>query len=782
MKAFTSSTRLALAVLALVAGGVPDASAQPVTEPWPVAAGAEVAGVASAAYGSWTATANTVSDTIEVRDHRGALTTTITRAQLAAQATWMNLGSGPDGPGAIALSASGRILYILLHDDTTPADAQPSDAIVRYDIVRGTFVRLARLELFGDGATAPHLAVEHHGGRLYVGNHAGNIRVYTVGASVNSATLTSTWSFPVAGPVRGISIDRENRTLYACSDSGVWRTAIPASQSSQPTWTQIATSSGLRALAWADHFGGTARRGLYLLRDSAGNGQIDFLTAAQAQGGVVQSPAPYLAFSGPRNDLVATSTGGLLTAGTGLAEVIRDASDTRLTLDGWILDEISQVTDFSKGLIAPDGEPDGWVIDADVIPAWNRFHPATPDGAAWVVMMLIAKDRVLGDAAALPLARQIITRYAGLADDGIGPVRSADGIFKHWIDPFSGNTKAGWPDEYATLSTMKIVLAAARAMQYWPDDPEIARAGSRIIFRVKNWDAYLQAGTDAIAFKGLAGGGPDQSLWSRPFNEGIIFAEQAGQYGGAAAQSSAARWLTRSLWPTGTFLSAFPITTATSGQQDSAFLSIYPALVSQPFRASAEWRSQIEAIRWSNAAWTDDNGPRFSTVFSAGTSSQGGGYNADNLINHPDNFTTFPSLMGLAAFGAEGQVLGAYHAYRKGARQTFKGGASILYRQSDSNRAFLTNSAGLPDVVLGGLALAGLVEPGLVDELLATPYPTVELCPVDLDADGEIDAEDLYRAEQTASDFNADGLVSARDLACFRAWVRRDEASRSATP
>lgn len=751
--------------------------AAPTTVVHPADGPDDTAAVAASSFAGLSATADSFEDRVEVRDIRGALVRTIDRAQMQSLMPWMTLDGGPDGPSAAAFSATGRMLYVAVHDDTIPGDSLPSDAVLRMDVSTGGLTLFVRLELFNSGASFPHLAIAHNKSFLFVGDSTGFIRIYNGNRNATLAVSTlGNWPLPGAATIRGITIDRDAvpPQIYAASDSAVHRAAIPASASTQPTWTQIAAETDIRGLAWGEHFGGTGNAGLYILTGSGpSSSEIRFIAASAAQGAVVVPSSLYLGASEAWHDLASLGDGSILIGADEDALRLTDTSDTRLGFDAWMLDEVAQVTAFCKGLIDPDGEPEGWVIDADVIPAWARFHPATPDGAAWVLFMLIMNDYLNGDAQAQPLAAEILTRYGGLAADGIKPVRSADGIMKHWLDPANGNTEGTWPDEYATLSTMKIVAGAARAMQYWPDDPLIARAASRIIFLTKNWDGYLQAGTDALAFKGLAAGGPDTSLWARPFNEGIIFAEQAGTYGGAAAMTSSTRWFNRSLWPTAFTLTNRFITSANNGQFDSAFLSVYPALLSGPFRADPAWRTQIENIFWSNSGWTDDNGPRFFTVFSAGTNPTG--YNADNLVSHPSNITTFPSMMGLAAFGETNAAVAAYHAYRKGARQTFKTGASILYRRSDLSRTYEPNSAGLPDVVDGALGLAELIQPGSLDAVLAKPYPRVELCPLDLDSDAAIDADDLYAAEQGLSDLNGDLVVSGRDRDCLRAWLRRNE-------
>ena len=390
-------------------------------------------------------------------------------------------------------------------------------------------------------------------------------------------------------------------------------------------------------------------------------------------------------------------------------------------------------------------------------------------------------EQINHDAAAEQDVSRILVRYAGLSPDGIRPVRNADGIFKHWLDPTNGNTKSGWPDEYATLSTMPIVAAAARAMNRYPDNPTIVRAAG-IIF-LTNWDAYLQAVTDATAFKGLAGGGPDTTSWGQGLStREFVFAEQCGAYGTAFSQTIEAAWFNRPLWHMASYIAGRPITVGSQNVFQPAFISLYPALLSAPYRAdmtATGWRTQVDNVRWSNAAFTDDNATRYYAVMSAGTVYASGGYNADTLTNHPGNVSTFTSLLG-CHFGDPAEAVGAYAAYRKGARQTFKSGASILYRRPYDSGTFVPNSAGLPDVGLGGLGLAEIAQPGAIEQVLAHPYPTAEMCPQDVDGDGRITIDDLYAATASPTDLNGDGVVDAKDIACLERWLRRSEMMRMA--
>lgn len=781
------SSILSFAIAALSASVAPGA---PVESPWLADGLDDTACVSAAPMSGWFATGDTFENRVEVRDVQGVLRRVVTQADIAALAPWMSLDGGPDGPSGLAFSASGRLLHILVHDDTLAGDGLASDVLLRLDVSSGQLTRQSRLEAFDRGDIWPHLGMAHHQGRLYIGTGGvgggpGSILVHVANANSGGSAASATWTLPGgagAGPVHGIAIDRDAATIYVANDAGLHRAAIPGAITGVPTFTTISTINDARGLAWGDHFGAASQRGLYVLRGmgGGGNGTIGWIPASLASTTTGLTPAAYAsAGSNFWHAIAFTAEGRLLVGADEDAVVIRDDADTRLGMDAWMRDELLQNVVFSRGLISPDGEPAGWVIDADTTPALARFHPATPDGAAWVILTLLAHHAINADANAQADIRGVLVRYAGLAADGIRPVRSADGIYKHWLNPLTGNTKPGWPDEYATLSTMKIVVAAARAMDRFPDDPQLVRAAARIIFRTRNWDVYLQSGTQALAFKGLISGasGPDTSSWARPFHEGILFAEQCGVYGGTFAQSVSTAWFNRGTWPTASFVVGRPITSANFGQFDPAFLSIYPALLSSPFRASTAplgWRTQIENIRWSNAAWTDDNATLYATVFSAGTSPNG--YNADTLVNRPGNVSTFSALMALACFGDTPEAVGAYAAYRKGARQTFRTGASILYRRStDSGSTFVPNSAGLPDVSMGVLGLAELIQPGVIDAVLARPYPTWEMCPVDVNGDGRIDIDDVYALLGSPQDLNGDGVANVLDHGCLLNWLRRSE-------
>jgi len=788
------------APIGTVLGLVAPAFAQPIASVQPTTGGVESYAVAAASLAGLTATASASNDTVEVRDIAGSLLATVTRAQLQAVCPFLSLSETNDGPAALAFSDSGRLLFIAVTDTTVPGDG-PSDAIVRLDIDTGQLTLFARAELGGPDTSRPRVGLAHYKGRLYVGG-LGVVMGYSATMNQTAGTSLFVTTVSVGNNVVGITVDRPQNGLIVATSSTIYRAPITASNSL--SFTTLGTRSNIRAITFAEHFGGILNPGLYILQSTLApdNSIISKVSVAQARGTGGFTPTTYRTIAEPRHDLAATAEGTLLLGMPANAEQIRDDTDAKLTYDEFLADEFDQVVTLGRGLISPAGEPAGWVIDADVIPAWQWFHPASPDAACWTVLLLLASDEVHkenggpGDPLAQQQVRTILQRYSGNSPDGIRPLRSADGIYWHWIDPVTGNAKAGWGDSYATMSTMKMVVAAARAAAYYPLDADIRRYARDIICNVTNWDAYFNSATNPtfryqIYMLAQGAGGPDLFSGGSAFNESILFADQAAFYGGAFSDLGATHWYNAPGLPSASLLTGRPVRTNSAGSHLPAFISLYPLLLLENYRASPDWQTHVRNLRASNAAWTDDNAPQFNTVFSAGTTYVNG-YNADSLSNHPGDLTTFTSLLAFAAgdgasAGRHVEAGGAYQAYRTGGRQTFKTGASILYRRSNVDRNYRPDSAGLPDVALGALGLAELLAPGAIARVLTGEYPSCDVCPADLDdgsgdgiPDGGVDINDLlfflagFEAGSLSADLDngsgsgqPDGGVDINDLLFF---------------
>jgi hypothetical protein len=721
------------------------ALAGPVTSTWGVAGPDDTAGVAAAALSGWYASADSYEDAIELRDVSQTLVQTITRQEIVSLLPWMDLNGSQDGVGAVAFSDSGRLLFISVHDAAAAGDGLGSDAVLRYDTETGDLAVFARLEILSSDGVWADNAMVFHAGRLYVGL-TGAIRVYRAQMNDRTGVLLSTYATGSATVVTGLAVDRGNSLIYAAWNGQVYRSPVASL-----SFTAVGALANVRGLAYSDHYGAAANAGLYALSNvpTTASAQVQYISPSQARGLLPWGPSLYLFQPTVMHDIAATADGRLLIGADEDALAVSDSADTRLSFDAWKLDEFNQVVTYARGLIAPDpGDLSGLVIDADVAQGGTRFHPATPDAACWTVLLLLMSDELTGDAAAQGQVRTILQRYAGLSPDGFVVDRNADGIYRHWIEPSTGGVSA-WDPEFATMSTMKIVLAASRAATYYPQDAVIQAAAREIICGVRNWDSYIQAGTDRMYLKALPGGGPDLGSGSGAFHEGMIFVSQAAAFGGPASQLAYSHWLDRSRWPRPALVTGADVSSTNWGGFLPAFVSLYELLTIPEFRASPAWQSHIRNLRLSNAAWTDDNAPKFNTVFSAGTTkAEWGGYHADSLTGHPGDVATFTSLLAFSAGNGAGtgrtqEAVAAYNAYRRGARQTFASGARMLYRRSNVDQGYAPDSAGMPDVGLGALGLAELIQPGSVAGVLGVPYVAGSFC-------------DPARACGT-SDFNGDG-------------------------
>lgn len=712
-----------MAALPFVAAAT--AWAAPVTSPWGTTTG-RVDAVASAALSGWYAAAETAGDGVEIRDVRGTLMRRITRDEILQLAPWMDLDAGADGPAALAWTDSGRSLFVVVVDDAASPDGLGSDVVLRYDTATDGLTRFARAEI-GDSAGGG-LAAMHFRGELWVATQGGTVRVYDARRNDLVGTLRYAWSLPGGAVVRGMDTARHLDLAFVVSDSTLYRVDL-----SQPfaSATPLGPVSNGTGVAYGGHFGTASLDGVFVAEAAGGpaGSRLLWVPWYQAAGLIGYNPTTYAPTPGGLRDVAATACGRMLLATDAGALTLRETDDPRMDYEAWVRDEFAQVVAFARGLVGADGRPAGWVTDADTTLGAPRFHPPSPDAAAWAVMLHIARDFVDGGTASAPVVRDVLERYAGLKPDGIAPGLTADGIMRHWYDPWTGGAAPGWDPEFATMSTMLLVAAADRARRFYSDDPRVVDAADAIVRRVRGWGSYIQPGSRALYLRAVAAGGPDFGSAGGPFNEGVLFVEQAATYGTAGADL--AFWLDRSALPQATFVPGMPVTTNGPGAHLPAFVTLYPWIVQDPFRTDPAWRTHTRNLLASNGAWTDDHAPRFMTVFSAGTTrADWGGYHADSLSDHPGDVTTFPSLMGFSSLGATAPSVGAYHAYRNGARQTFATGASILYRRSEEDPSYSPGDAGLPDVAVGALGLAELIRPGTAAAVLAVSYEPA--CPADL--------------------------------------------------
>jgi hypothetical protein len=730
---------------------------------------------------------------IELRGPLGGVLQTWTASELVSVA-----GLRPQGVQltSMTMSTSGRLIYAILAGELA-GSGQLRAVVLRLEMGR------ARGSVFWSlpsNITSPR-ALAHVAGRLYVGE-TGLLTVFNAGRNDTAGSTRPAIVLTGGDVVRALAVDHARGEVLAVDRTGrIYR--ITASSAAVAGNVQLAgLGSDVAGAVFHDHLGarsgaGSARGLIVLLAD----GRLirvapEVVLGQQASSWTQLGTLGSAVSPGTTAGLSVGGDGRMLAvAGASSLRMLSSTTDDRLSLQAWMEDEVQQVTNISRGLISPDGEPSGWVIDADTTPSIGRFHPASPDAASWTVLMLLVNDELTGRSNPQNLVdvRRILKRYAGRAGGPV-PLRNQDGIYNHWIDPVSGNQKAGWGDTYSTMSTMKMVLAASRAVQHWPEDDDLRASAAAIACNVRDWDTYLVPSTGQYFLSGSLSGPLSGSL-SSAFNEGALFIEQASWYGGVSSQETWANWLDRFRWPLAAFVGGRLVTGDVGGQFLPAFATLYSALVQPEIRASLQFQDHYENLRVSSSAWTDDNPARWYTVFSAGTTKtiwNAGGYNADKLPASAGNISTFPSLMAMVgrSFAAPSTQVGvvqseewrlveavaAYHAYRTGARQVFRTGANLLYRRSSIDQVWEPNSAGLPDVVLGGLGLAEAISPGIVNRVLNGSF-VICGCPADMGRaggakgrDGLLDNNDFvvfidgfFRQDGVLSDVGREGGANGGD-------------------
>ena len=707
-----SALSLSIAILVSAAVLLSSSHGAPVTAPVELAGGDSAVSAAASRLGATMAVADAFENNVEIFvEHE--FKRRVTASEIAALLPGIALGGGPDGPSALAISDSGREVFIVVHDDVG------TDGVLVYNVIDDTLAHFASVEVFDRGDQFPLGAAAFFKGRLYVGTRYQGIAVFDAGNdAATRGDLLATHALPDGGQVRGLTIDAEDSALIAASKTRIYRTPVAAIG-----LTELGSFAlDIYGVTFASHYGNVGDEGLYIITAGGGLSRVD---VAGARGQSAWSPSLYYT-NNLFNDIAATSSGEILASVGENAVLLSDDSDTRLGFEDFYGDEFDQLVDFCKGLVSPDGEPAGWVIDGQVRQFWNRFHPASPDGAAWVILVMLASDAVRDDTEAQGIVREILVRYGGLAADGIRPERSADGLFRHWYEPNTGGVKSGgWNPEFATFSTMLIATAADRARKYYPGDGQIVAAAEAIMQGVE-WGEYIELPTNGIFLTGQQGGGhfPGADS-SKPYNEALQFAEQAAWYDASTAPVYAA-WLNRAALPSAELLVGSPVVGDVPDEFQPAFTNHYSNLLNRDYRNDSGWRQNVDNLWQSSMLWNDLHGAKYFTVFSAGTTkpewSGGSGYNPDSLSHSPGTIATFPSLISFAAGGDIAPLYSAYEAYRKGARQTFTDGTTILYRRSDEDRTWTPNDAGLSDVALGALALGEILQSGLIDQVFAVPF------------------------------------------------------------
>ncbi len=676
---------------------------------------------AAAQYSGLYALANRSSDVVEVFTIDQQKVAEISAAQLNAKLpSGFDISGSDYGPVALAFSASGRFLFIAVN---TSGD---NDAILRFNTgnkaLTGFVSNINIASIFSQGS----LGLAHHNGELWLGTASGKLLRYQAKGNDNKGKLLTTVNLTdddTGKAIYGIAVDSIDNTAYVGTENNLYRLNL-----SNQTIGQIATVNSLKSLSYGRNYGGDGQGGLYLLNESNGNSgqfELNFIASSslREQGSVT---AKFYSKVDEARAIAATADGKMLLAAA-QTKLLSDDTDTRMTYTEWLRNEFDQYMTFIRSACWPEGKREGWVSGTEPKPDQGRYRAYSTGAAGWAALMLMTDEAMFGNSAEAEI-QAIITRFAGLHPDGIGPEVTTDGLYYGDYFPETG-VKSGYPSIY---STAKIVNAAIHAREFYPENDAIVTAANQIIGMQKNYADYLRDYAQVEHTGVMFGPEAETRLQAvPPYQESYLFAELAAAQDPMAVNAYEDWWKHRENHASLTsYLSTEPVIK----WNISSFVEQYGHIVFKDRRVNADWRENFDNLYAHYAAWTDDNNPDYLTVFSAGPTKTEG-YNADKIYDHPDTISHFPGLLGFGMYGSSVPMVGGYFAYRDGKRQKMRGqegvfgpnatiGAEILTRYSNEDKDWQPNRLGIPDMVFG---LYGLVEQltdadgnkGIIDRLIA---------------------------------------------------------------
>ena len=752
--------------------GEKQGTAEPDVKLWGNGIGSDL--VAAARYAGLYAVADRTSDSIELFDiHQNQIAQITADDLLVALPPGSNINGDDLGPVGLAFSASGRLLYINV-------GKEKKATILKYNTntkALTSFVSSLNLATHPDTG---NLGMAHNEGVLWVGTGDGQLLRYKAERNDEDGELQASYALD-GQSVRDITIDSADDKGYISTSQGLYRlnTAMSAID-------RLIDIDGLKGSSFGRTYGAEKQGGLYLLADdiSAGDQLLYISTEKLRQNGDL-TPQFYTKIE-TTSDIAATADGRMLLAGN-ISRVMNDGSDDRLSYEEWLRDEYEQYMTYFRTLLWPDGHPEGWVVGNDAHPDKNRYKVMSTGGAAWTILALITDEVMFGRSAEREI-ELILTRHAGQHPDGIVPEVTIDGLFFTSYEPDTGKgiatAASGRKDTASIYTTAKMVNAAIRAKEHYPDNEQIRMAADKIIGQQKNYADYLRRYAQVEQRATIYGPlGRDKLNTAKPYQEAYLFAELAPIFDPMAYWAYEDWWKHRE---NHRYLRTWLDTEPVVKYNQSSFVELYGHIFFKDRRQSEGWRENFDNFYAHQAAWTDDNNPHYLTAFSAGPTEIG--YNADNISDHPGTINHFPAVLGFGMYGNSVPMVGGYMAYRDGSRQKLQGrpdvlgpdgspGAHMLTRYSNDDPQWQNPRIGIPDAAFG---LFGLAEhltdsqgnKGIIDRKIARDSTSADVPAKPAYGFGhfdfESDAELISLANASFDDDLNDWVIGQSDFEFYR--------------
>lgn len=676
------------------------ANASTFSTSWSYSGSATHAIVASPKFAGYYAAADAATDTVEIRDIRDQLLRTLTTTELQTLMGTSSISENGYGPCALAFSDSGRQLFIAVRGQSAGAQ----DAILSYNTISEHLRVFTTLDI-PDGIE--RLPMMHSGGILYLGSTGFIIR-YSAQRNDSNGTLLTPLSLPVDNStfeVTGLASEPVSGKIFVSTTNALLSALITTNTDTLYTTTAI---TNIQDIAMARTYGADGQGGLYLLRNG---GMLDYIPTAQIRAGSTYTNSTYSSIAGAVN-LAATPCGRLLARAENQILLLSDTSDTRMDFETWVQNAFEEHLLYAKSFCWPNGTLEGLICDH--IGRTYASNYASADNAAHVIYTLILADHLLDDPDARDLTAVILRRHAALQPDGKQPELNPDGIYPHWLDMTTAEGSL-----FGTFSVNLVYSSALHAREYWKNDPEIVALCEALLARLRNLRDYTTGnGTivysaDSYGPSGYYYGGFTEiySIWEMNAAQGTMGIRTFDNYWSNRNQIAYSTPLTGTNEP------------RVYTEDHPAFISLYNFGTSKRLREESSWREEFDGQYALHSAWTDDHAPHYFTVFSAGHGTTG--YQADTVNNHPGNATHFPALIGFSSMGNTAPAVAAYMAYRDGRRATrfhnsrYARGAEIMLRYANSDPDWQDDIASLVDSGFASWALAELIEPGVLTDILA---------------------------------------------------------------
>jgi hypothetical protein len=228
--------------------------------------------------------------------------------------------------------------------------------------------------------------------------------------------------------------------IYASTPTDIYRINPSATLS---LGSSIVSGTDIKGLTFGRTYGAAGNGGLYVLENDGVASSISFASTANVRGGGSIALQTYKDFGGDLADIAATACGRMLLATTS-PQIMSDSADSRMDFETWLQDEFDNYAKAVKVLNWPDSlVPEGFNV-TKLKPAGNNFTlNLDVDTSGWALYCMMSAYMVNNDAEIEDMIVKMLKRNAGDYPDGLGGLKTVDGIL---IDTYnSDGTPKGDP-------------------------------------------------------------------------------------------------------------------------------------------------------------------------------------------------------------------------------------------------------------------------------------------------------------------------------------------------